>query len=62
VVAGYIVTEGADGRLQHYEVAGYVVVATGILASFLVWKIDRDVRGAAAVQAREGLASPASPR
>jgi hypothetical protein len=45
VVAGHIVTEGSDGRLQHYEVAGYVVVVTGVLASFMVWRIDRHVRG-----------------
>ncbi len=46
VVAGYIVTEGADGRLQHYNVAGYVVVVTGLLASVLIWRIDRSVRQA----------------
>jgi len=44
VVAGHIVTEGADGRLQHYNVAGYVVVVTGVLASVLMWRIDRSVR------------------
>jgi predicted MFS family arabinose efflux permease len=46
VVAGHIVQEGADGRLQHYDVAGYVVVATGLIASVLMWRIDRGVRGA----------------
>lgn len=46
VVAGHIVTEGAGGRLQHYNVAGYVVVATGLLASVLMWRIDRSVRRA----------------
>jgi predicted MFS family arabinose efflux permease len=44
VVAGHIVTEGAGGRLEHYNVAGYVVVATGLLASVLMWRIDRSVR------------------
>src|SRR5690606_25515411 len=50
VVAGYIVQEGADGKLQHYDVAGYVVVATGLVACFLMWRIDRGVRLATAVQ------------
>jgi predicted MFS family arabinose efflux permease len=39
VVAGHIVQEGADGRLHHYEVAGYVVVATSLLACVLLWRI-----------------------
>jgi hypothetical protein len=44
VVAGHIVQEGADGRLQHYNVTGYVVVATGLLAGVLMWRIDLKVR------------------
>lgn len=44
VVAGHIITEGADGKLQHYEVAGYIVVATGLLASVMMWRIERRVR------------------
>lgn len=47
VVAGHIVVEGADGRLQHYDVAGYVVVITGLLACLMMWRIDRAVRIAA---------------
>jgi predicted MFS family arabinose efflux permease len=47
IVAGHIVQEGADGRLHHYEVAGYVVVATALLACFLLWKVERGVRSAA---------------
>ncbi len=47
VVAGHIVVEGADGRLQHYDVAGYVVVVTGLLACFMMWRIERAVRMAA---------------
>jgi predicted MFS family arabinose efflux permease len=46
VVSGHIVIEGANGRLQHYNVAGYVVVATGLLASVMMWRIDRSVRAA----------------
>jgi predicted MFS family arabinose efflux permease len=48
VVAGHIVQEGADGKLLHYEVAGYVVVATSLVACVLMWHIDRGVRAAAA--------------
>ena len=32
LVAGHIVQQGTDGKIHHYEVAGYVVVATSVLA------------------------------
>ncbi len=41
LVAGHIVQEGADGRIHHYDVAGYVVVATSLLACVLLWRIQR---------------------
>jgi predicted MFS family arabinose efflux permease len=50
-VAGHIVRQGADGRLQHYEVAGYVVVATSLLACFLMWRIQRGVTAIATAPA-----------
>jgi predicted MFS family arabinose efflux permease len=53
LVAGHIVQQGADGRIHHYEVAGYVVVATSLLASVLLWRIQR------AVQMREPATSAA---
>src|SRR6185369_4440794 len=43
LVAGHIVVSGADGKLLHYDVAGYVVIATGIIVSFLMWRIQRGV-------------------
>jgi predicted MFS family arabinose efflux permease len=43
LVAGHIVQEGADGRIHHYDVAGYVVVATSLLACALLWRIQRGV-------------------
>jgi len=43
LVAGHIVQEGADGKLHHYDIAGYVVVATSLLASVLLWRIQRAV-------------------
>jgi predicted MFS family arabinose efflux permease len=49
LVAGHIVQQGADGRIHHYEVAGYVVVATSLLASVLLWRIQRAVAAPAAV-------------
>jgi predicted MFS family arabinose efflux permease len=49
VVAGHIVQQGVDGRLHHYEVAGYVVVATSLLASVLMWRIHRGVAASATV-------------
>jgi len=41
VIAGHIVTLGADGRLQHFEVIGYVVVATSLAALALLWRLNR---------------------
>jgi predicted MFS family arabinose efflux permease len=41
LVAGHIVQQGADGRIHNYEIAGYVVVATSLLACFLMWRIQR---------------------
>jgi len=58
VIAGHIVLQGADGRLQHYDVAGYVVVATGLLVSVMMWRIDRRVRASAAGLPGEGALRP----
>lgn len=44
VVAGHIVQQGADGKLLHYDVAGYVVVGTSLLACFLLWRVARGIR------------------
>jgi predicted MFS family arabinose efflux permease len=44
VVAGHIVQQGPDGKLVHYEIAGYVVVVTSLLACVLLWRIDRSLR------------------
>jgi len=51
LVAGHIVQRAADGRLVHYEIAGYVVVATGLVASFLLWRLQRGITSPAAVRA-----------
>ena len=39
LVAGHIVQQGADGRIHHYDIAGYVVVATSLMACVLLWRI-----------------------
>ena len=41
VVAGHIVTQGADGRLQNFDVVGYVVIATSLVAATLAWRLQR---------------------
>ena len=43
LVAGHIIQQGADGRIHHYDVAGYVVVATSLTACFLLWRIQRGI-------------------
>jgi len=41
VVAGHIVTLGADGKLQHFDDVGYVVVGTSLVALMLLWRLQR---------------------
>jgi predicted MFS family arabinose efflux permease len=50
VVAGHIVTQAPDGKLQHFNVVGYVVVLTSLLALGLVWRLQRGMAAAAAAQ------------
>jgi predicted MFS family arabinose efflux permease len=47
LVAGHIVKAGADGKIHHYEIAGYVVVTTSLLASVLLWRVQRGVEATA---------------
>jgi predicted MFS family arabinose efflux permease len=44
VVAGAIVTQGADGSLQHFDQLGYIVVGTTLLSLVLMYFIDRAVK------------------
>lgn len=41
VIAGHIVTFGADGKLQHFDVIGDVMVGTALLALALLWALQR---------------------
>ena len=43
LVAGHIVNQGADGRIHQYDVAGYVVVASSLVACALLWRIQRGI-------------------
>lgn len=46
-VAGHIVEQDMDGRLHHFEVVGYVMVATSVLSCVLLWRLERGIRNAA---------------
>ena len=48
VVAGHIVTQGADGSIQHFPEVGYVVVGTTLVGIALVWNIQRQLAARAA--------------
>lgn len=40
-IAGMIVAPGLDGKLLHYEVLGYVVTSTMIIASIMIYRLDK---------------------
>ncbi|WP_300757398.1 MFS transporter [Janthinobacterium sp.] len=42
VIAGHIVTFGADGKLQHFDTIGDVMVGTALLALGLLWLLQRN--------------------
>ena len=48
VVAGHIVALGAHGRLENFDVVGYVIVGTSLLALALVWRLQRGLHHAVA--------------
>jgi predicted MFS family arabinose efflux permease len=52
LVAGHIIQQGADGKIHHYDVAGYVVVATSLTACVLLWRIQRGISAPAAAPVR----------
>ena len=43
LIAGHIVTLGADGTIQHFPIVGYVVVGTSAVTIFLVWNIQKQL-------------------
>ena len=44
VIAGHIVTIGSDGKLQHFDVAGYVVLGASVAAAILLWQLQRGIQ------------------
>lgn len=49
LVAGHIVTFGADGKLQSFPVVGYVFVGSAVVATTLAWRVHETVRQRAAL-------------
>lgn len=41
LLAGHVVVIGGDGKLQHFEVVGYVLSATTLIAGYLVWRVQQ---------------------
>ena len=50
VVAGHIVTMAPDGKLQHFDVVGFVVVASSLVSFMLLWRLQRNLGHAAAAR------------
>jgi predicted MFS family arabinose efflux permease len=42
LVAGHIVKIGVDGKLQNYDIAGFVVVATALTTLVLLWRLQKN--------------------
>jgi predicted MFS family arabinose efflux permease len=56
LVAGHIVSFGADGKLQNFTVVGYVVVGSTLVAVFLATQVHRGIRQRAALPVRAAAA------
>ena len=50
LAAGHIVAVGTDGKLLHYPVVGYVVIASTLTAAFLATRVQRGLQERAALQ------------
>ena len=48
IVAGHIVTMGPDNALRNFEIIGYIVVATALVALTLVWRMSQGLSREAA--------------
>lgn len=57
VLAGLIVAEDPAGRLLHFEMLGYVLVATTLATLTMMYFINRNVGGTPAIQALAGAAA-----
>ena len=43
MIAGQIVTSAPDGKLEHFPVVGYVVIAATLTTMFTTWKMKRGI-------------------
>jgi predicted MFS family arabinose efflux permease len=43
VIAGHIVTSAPDGKLEHFPMVGYVVVAATLTTMFTTWKVKQGI-------------------
>lgn len=48
IIGGLLVTEGVDGRLEHFENIGYMLVASTLITAAMMYSIGRRVEGTAA--------------
>jgi predicted MFS family arabinose efflux permease len=55
LVAGHIVHVSADGRIEHYDIAGYVVITTSLLTCWLLWRVQRGLRSPVAAPGGAGV-------
>lgn len=50
LVSGHIVTMAADGKLQHFDTAGFVVAVSSMVSFLLLWQLQRRLGDAAATR------------
>jgi predicted MFS family arabinose efflux permease len=53
VVAGHIVTLGADGKLEHFDMIGYVITGASLVTLVLVWRLQRGIASATVAQVKQ---------
>jgi predicted MFS family arabinose efflux permease len=50
VIAGHVVSIGVDGKLQNFNILGYVIVGTSVVAFSLLWRLNRNTLREAALK------------
>ena len=43
LIAGHVIAFGADGKLLHFPMVGYIMVGTTLVTALLVWNINKAV-------------------
>ena len=43
VVAGLIVSQNVNGKLENFQVLGYVIVTTALISAFLMYRIHQSI-------------------